>query len=129
MKKTILFLLSAACFACNPKQQEYRKAEDALDAGREYIQSCLTGDFGKAAFYTTGDEANTRLLKQTEDIYRSKDKEGRQQFRTASININEVKELNDSSTLIQYSNSFDKEIHKLVVVKRNNDWKVDLTKN
>lgn len=121
--------MATACFSCNTKREEYRKAEDALDAGREYIQSCLAGDFNKAAFYTVADEPNTRLVKETETAYRTKDKEGRQQFRNASINISEVKELNDSCTTIQYSNSFDKEMHKLVVVKRNNDWKVDLTKN
>lgn len=116
------------CLACNPKEQEYRKAEDALDAGREYIQSCLTGDFSKAAYYTVGDEINLRLVKQTEDVYRQKDKEGRQQFRNASINIHEITVLTDSTTFIQYSNSFDKEPHRLTVVKRDNNWQVDLSK-
>lgn len=127
--KWLVAISFAVCLACNPKEQEYRKAEDALDAGREYIQSCLAGDFSKAAFYTVGDEINTRLVKQAEDAYRQKDKEGRQQFRNASINIHEIKTLTDSTTYIQYNNSFDKELHRLIVVKRNNDWQVDLSKN
>lgn len=119
----LLFILFAACTA---QQQEYRKAEDALDAGREYINATLQGDFSKAAFYTLADEKNKQLLLLTEKNYREKDKEGRQQFRTASINIAEIKELTDSTTAIHYSNSFDKEAHILQVVKRNQTWLVDL---
>lgn len=118
----ILILLAA----CTGKQAEYRKAEDALDAGREYINATLQGDFSRAAFYTVTDEKNKQLLLLTEKNYREKDKEGRQQFRTASINIAEVKELTDSTTAIHYSNSFDKEAHILQVVKRNQTWLVDL---
>ncbi len=120
-----LLLLTAAC---SSSLKEYRKAEDALDAGREYIHACLEGDFSKAVFYTTGDTAAKASLKTTEELYRQKDKEGRQQYRNASININEIKELNDSTATIQYSNSVDKETHILRVVKKSGDWKVDLSK-
>ncbi len=123
--KPLICLTLICLFACNTKEQSYLPAEDALDAGREFIQSCLEGDFSKAAFYTVADEENTKILTQLEKSYREKDKEGRQQFRTASINISEVKELTDSTTLIQYSNSFDKETHSLQVVKRNNTWLVN----
>jgi len=118
----ILILLAA----CTNKQPEYRKAEDALDAGREYINATLQGDFSRAAFYTVTNEKNKQLLLLTEKTYREKDKEGRQQYRTASINIAEVKELTDSTTAIHYSNSFDKEPHILQVIKRNQTWLVDL---
>lgn len=126
--KTAFFFSILLFIACNPRQQEYRRAEDALDAGREYIQACLKGDFSRAAFYTTGDASNTTILQSTEEQYRRLDKEGRQQLRNASINISEVQELNDSTTAVQYSNSSDKEPHRLMVVKRKNDWQVDLSK-
>ncbi|MES2005735.1 MAG: hypothetical protein V4450_14550 [Bacteroidota bacterium] len=124
--KKIVWILFFGLFACKAQQAEYRKAEDALDAGREYINACLQGDFSKAAFYAVDDDTNNRILKEIEKIYREKDKEGRQQLRTASININEVKTLSDSSSSIQYSNSFDKEPHIIQVVKRNDTWLVDL---
>jgi len=128
MKRSVWFIV-LLLVACGGKQQDYRKAEDALDAGREYISACLLGDFSKAAFYAVPDDKNSALIKETEKAYREKDKEGRQQFRTASINISEVKELSDSSAEIHYSNSFDKLPHTLFVVKRNGDWLVDLGKN
>ncbi|MEO7530213.1 MAG: hypothetical protein ABIS69_02340 [Sediminibacterium sp.] len=115
-------------FACGGKQQDYRKADDALNAGREYLNATMQGDFSKAAFYALPDATNERALKELEKIYREKDKEGRQQFRTASLNISEVKDLSDSSTEIHYNNSFDKQPHTLWVIKRNGDWLVDLGK-
>lgn len=124
--KSFSWIILILFASCTGKQPEYRKAEDALDAGREYINATLQGDFSRAAFYTVTDEKNKQLLLLTEKTYREKDKEGRQQFRTASINIAEVKELTDSTTAIHYSNSFDKEAHILQVVKRNQTWLVDL---
>jgi len=114
--------------ACGGKQQDYRKAEDALDAGREYINASLQGDFSKAAFYVVPDEKNKQALKDIEKQYREKDKEGRQQLRTASIDISEVKDITDSITTIHYNNSFDKVPHVLFVVKQNNTWLADISK-
>ena len=113
--------------ACGGKQQDYRKAENALDAGREFIGACLQGDFGKAAFFMLPGEKNIQQLKEIEKLYRQKDKEGRQQFRSASINIDEVTDVNDSTTIIRYSNSFDKLPHTLQVIKQLDNWLVDIT--
>lgn len=115
--------------ACGGKQTDYRKAEDAMDAGREYINACLQGDFSKAAWYALPGEKTAQVLKELEKTYREKDKEGRQQLRTASINVSEIRDLTDSTTHIQYNNSFDKLPHTLFVVKRNGDWLVDLGRN
>lgn len=123
--KTFLLFITILLTACAGRQQDYRKAENALDAGREYIQSCLQGDFSKAAFYMLPDKKNALLLKEAEKAYREKDKEGRQQFRLASININEVTEINQTTTLIKYSNSFDKLPQTIGVVKQNGSWLVD----
>jgi hypothetical protein len=127
--KRLLYFAAVLLIACGGKQQNYRKAEDALDAGREYIDACLQGDFSKAAFYSVPDKKNSDIIDAVEKAYREKDKEGRQQLRTASINISEVKDLTDTSTIIHYNNSFDKQPHALQVVKRDNTWLVDLTKN
>jgi hypothetical protein len=128
MRNSLLFSI-VLLLSCNSKHSDYRPAEDALDAGREYINACLQGDFSKAAFYAVPDEKNIALIKELERTYRENDKEGRQQLRTASINISEVKDLSDTGTLIHYNNSFDKQPHTLQVVKRNNTWLVDLNKN
>ena len=124
------YLLFIACLlaACNSGKNDYRKAEDALDAGREFINSRLQGDFLKAGFYMLPDEKNTAILKEMEKAYREKDKEGRQQWRTASINIKEVKEQSSTETYIYFQNSFDKLAATIRVIKENDNWLVDLTK-
>ena len=125
--KVIFICFTILFFACTNKQTEYQNAENALDAGREYIQSCLQGDFSKAKFYLFPNEKNIRMLKEIEEVYRQKDKEGRQQLRLASININEVKENGQTTSSIMYSNSFDKIPHTIYVLKQNNRWLVDIS--
>lgn len=125
-----IFLFTALLLAaCGGKQKDYHKAEDALDAGREFIGACLVGDFSKASFFMLPSENNNKILKETEKTYREKDKEGRQQYRLASINISEVTDLNAVTTVIKYSNSYDKIPHTLQVVKKNESWLVDLSTN
>lgn len=125
--KKILFAIAVLLVACNGKEDNYRKAEDALDAGREFINSRLQGDFLKAAFYLLPDEKNKAILNQMESAYREKDKEGRQQWRTASINIKEVKEQSNTETFIYFQNSFDKLADTIRVIKQKDNWLVDLT--
>ena len=79
--KRFVWIASLLLFSCAGEKKEYHKAENALDAGREYIQACLEGDFSRAKFYTIADAANETQLALTEKAYREKDKEGRQQLR------------------------------------------------
>jgi hypothetical protein len=126
MKKTILFL-SILFTACSGGHQDYKTAENAFDAGREFINACQQGDFVKAAFYMSVGEKNTEKLKETEKQYREKDRDGRQQLRSASLNIHEVKDLNDTTTMIYYSYSFDNKPQVLEVVKQNGNWLVNFS--
>ncbi len=124
MKKT-LFIVTILLISCGTGKSSYVQAENALDAGREFINACAVGDFSKAAFFMAPGEKNRLKLKETEKVFREKDKEGRQQLRNSSILIGEVKELSDSATLIYYSNSFDKQQRVLEVLKQNGSWLVN----
>lgn len=127
MKKSLLIaaILLAAC----GKQQGYHKADNALDAGREYIGACLQGDFAKASFYMQPGKENETQLKDAENDYRQKDKEGRQQYRAASIHISDVTEASADTTIIHYSNSFDNKPETIRVIRqKDQSWLVD-TKN
>ncbi|MFP5042594.1 hypothetical protein [Parasediminibacterium sp. JCM 36343] len=118
----IAFLIISACG--NPTS-DYKDATNALDAGRGFIDACLKGDFIKAGFYMVQDEQNKKYLAQIETQYREKGREGRQQYREASINIAEVDEVTESMTIINYSNSYDKIGHKVKVMLQNGRWLVD----
>jgi len=124
MRKIFLFIIPIL-FACNTEKPHYVKAENAFDAGREFIDGTLKGDFKKSAFYMLPDASNQQFLTVLENEYRQKDKEGRQQLRTASINIMQVEDLDSVSSIIHYQNSFEKKETAVKVIKQNNNWLVD----
>ena len=123
--KNFFILIFIFFIACNGSQDNYTKAENAFDAGREFIDGTLKGDFKKSAFYMLTDTVNQQFLNVQEKEFRLKDKEGRQQLRTASINIQQIEEVDSITIIIHYNNSFDKIEHTLKVVKLNNNWSVD----
>jgi type IV secretory pathway component VirB8 len=53
-------------------------------------------------------------------------REDKKGYKEASINIHNVNTLNDSVTVVQYSNSFKKQNDSLKVMRNNNTWLVDL---
>jgi hypothetical protein len=106
---------------------ELLPAENAFDAGREFIDGTLKGDFEKSAFYMLVSDQNKQFLSVVEKEYRQKDKEGRQELRTASINLEKVEDLDKGQSIIYFSNSFDKKSQKIKVIKTNQGWLVDYT--
>jgi hypothetical protein len=126
--RTIIFSLvlfaGFCCIACN-NEKVYPKAEDALDAGREFIDGCLKGDFAKAAYYMIPDERNKNLLDTQQINYEKEPKSVKEEYNAASIIINEDAVLNDSTHIINYQNSYDKTGRKVKVILRNNSWQVD----
>lgn len=124
---TILIgILASLISSCSTPTKEFTPAENGLDAGREFIDACLKGDFTKASFYMVADEKNGQLLNQLESAYREKDKEGRQELRLASINIKEVAEPNDSTVILFHSTSLDTSSKQTFIIKKNNFWQVNL---
>ncbi|WP_026763776.1 DUF4878 domain-containing protein [Sediminibacterium salmoneum] len=113
--------------SCSTASAPLVPAENGLDAGREFIDACLKGDFERAAFYMVESNENKALLNQIETTYREKDKEGRQELRTASINIREVSEPNDSTVILFHSNSLDTTGKKTIIIKQDNRWLVNLS--
>ncbi len=128
-RKIVLWFFVFIAGSCNSSNNEMLLAENGLDAGREFIDGCLKGDFIKANFYMLQDEVNVQFLKTTEASFRERDKEGRQQLRLASINIKSVIEPTDSTVELSHSNSYDTSQQKLLIIHRNNKWLVDYKKS
>jgi hypothetical protein len=101
-------------------------ADNALDGGRYFLENCNQGDFQKANIYLLDNPENQRYLKTISNTYFTLDKEGRQQLRQASIQINEVRAIDSSETIISYQSSMDSIPHQLKVISTPNGWKVDL---
>ena len=102
-------------------------AENDVDAARNFIRAALDGQYDIAKSMIVADSVNQQYLAAFASNYRermnSEDKRG---YRESSINIHNIRQINDSATVVQYSNSFKKTHDSLKVIKTNNNWLVDL---
>lgn len=72
------------------------------------------------------DSLNLQFLETFERNYKDRmSPDDKRSYRESSINIHSVKELNDSVSIVNYSNSFKKQNDSLKVVKQNDQWLVD----
>ena len=116
-------LLAAAC----GQPEGFKKPEDALDAGREFVRSVLNGDYKKAELYIMPDEEDIRLFLRFRDYMKQRPQDEISGLKESSITINKVEEISDSVTIINYSNSFEKKPTEIKVVKKDDQWWVDFS--
>ena len=125
-KKSLLICLWGIGILGCQQQPAFELADNPLDGGRYFIESCLHGEFKKARFYLLDDSTNQAGFENISKQYYILDKEGRQQLRQASIQINNINTLDSNTSVIYYQNSFDKEAKKIKVLRTEKGWKVDL---
>ena len=126
LKISFLFLLISGCN--NPdKQSAATTPEDDLDAARNFIRSTLDGNYKTARTLLLPDSVNTEWLDIYERSYKEKmSANDKKAYKNASINIHELQKVNDSLSIVYYSNSyFKKDTHQLKMIKTNNRWLVD----
>lgn len=119
---TVLLMVAAAC---NTTDKNSTKSENNIDAARNFIQSALNGDFDKARLYMVDDSLNREDLNAIVRLNERLTPEEKDQYKTASIRIHETRNINDSASVIYYSNSYRNKKDSLKVVKIDNEWKVD----
>jgi uncharacterized protein involved in tolerance to divalent cations len=111
--------------ACSTRENAYQPAENALDAAREFIQSCLQGNFKRASLYVWEDSVNEKYLQKLQIKYRGLSTQKKEEYKQASIIITQEETVNDSIHIIYYKNSYDKIARKVKAMKRNGAWKID----
>jgi len=124
-KPFIFIVMLALAMGCSDKANN-EMADNALDGGRYFLENCNQGDFNKANNYLLDNPDNQSYFKGISLQYFTLDKEGRQQLRQASIQINEVRAIDSNQSIISYQSSLDKIPHQLKVVNSPRGWKVDL---
>jgi hypothetical protein len=128
MKKLIAGFCLLATLSCNSTSEGgYKKAEDAQDAGRQFIRASLDGDYNKAAFYLLKDSTNTLLLEKQRDNYNGWSTEIKSKYKAASIRPVAITPENDSTVLYKYYNtSNESDTTVLRIIRSKGDWLVDL---
>jgi hypothetical protein len=115
-------------YACNNADQESAKApEDDLDAVRSFIRAALDGDHETGRKLLVSDSVNLRYYNYFEEIYNTIPPDEKQRFKSATINIHDFRHVNDSLTVVIYSNSYKKEHDTLTVLRVQGQWLVDMT--
>ena len=125
-----LLAIAALLFAlhsCSNNTAVYTKAENATDAGREFVRAVLDGDFAKASFYLYKDSTNQLLFKQQQNNYNAMEKEAKASYKESSIRPIGPREETDSTSIFRYYHSANpKDTTALRIVKHNSEWLVDL---
>ncbi len=116
------FIFIVACHA----GKSFNKAEDAQDAGRQFIRASLDGDYEKARFYLLNDSVNLLLISKWQEGFDHMDGDTRQQYRDANILPINIRAINDSLTTYTFSNTFRKDTTTVHIVRVNGEWLVDL---
>jgi hypothetical protein len=118
----LFFLLPA----CNSDKKPTGQSENDIDAARNFIRAALDGKFDEARTYLLTDSVNINWMDVAERSYQKTDDDTKRGYRSSSINIHQVNPVNDSTTVVIYSNSFKNDHDTLKIIKEKGQWLVDL---
>jgi FtsZ-interacting cell division protein YlmF len=111
--------------ACNNGDKEAPKSESDLDAARNFIRSALDGKFNEAKTFLLNDSTNEQYFDAYQRNYQRIDNDAKRSYRESMINIHNVKQVNDSTTVVIYSNSYKNDHDTLRILKKKDQWLVD----
>lgn len=120
----MLFLFSFGCRDAGKKTEV--QSENDIDAARNFIRAALDGDYEKGKKMMVGDSTNFQYFEEFEKLHTKMDAAEKKKYQGSSINVHAVTPVNDSVTLIIYSNSYKNDHDTLKLVKTHGQWLVDL---
>jgi len=126
MKNFLLFVtLISLLTSCNNEKKQ--RPTTALDTGRTFIKASLDGDFETASSLLLKDTQNNQLFTAYKEYYKRMPDDKKKNYKKADYIINKFTDVNDSTTIINYSNDYMNKPMEIKVVKVNNEWSVDFT--
>lgn len=127
MKNNLFFLFLLFFASCKSvDEKSAAKSSNSIDAARNFIRAALDGKYREAKEYLLKDSVNLNWMDVAERNYMKADRDTKDGYLSSSINMHTVTPVNDSTTIIIYSNSFKNDHDTLKVVKINGQWLVDL---
>lgn len=123
MKYLLTFFILITYIACSDKP--YKKSKEPVDAAREFIRASLDGDFNKAKLYLAKDDNNQNFYRQYMGKYDKLPAIEKEGFKKATIIINKVENLNDSTLIVNYANTFKNKNFELKVFTEKGECWVD----
>ena len=123
--KLSLQILTLCIIICSCKNNDEKRPTTATETGTEFIRATLDGNFKSAEKLLLNDAQNTAMFDSYKTYYERLPQEKKQAYKKASYIINTLTDDNDSTTIINYSNSYMKQPMNIKVVRRNETWSVD----
>ncbi|HLF45808.1 MAG TPA: hypothetical protein VI548_05255 [Chitinophagaceae bacterium] len=129
MKKLIqlssfLFLFFYACN--NADKSKELSSENDIDAARNFIRAALDGDYENGKKMMVSDSTNFQYFEEYEKLHTKMDAAEKKKYQGSSINVHAITPVNDSVTIIIYSNSYKNDHDTLKLIKTHGQWLVDL---
>ena len=123
--KLIIAVITFTLFSsCNDSR---KNPTTDIDVARSFIKDLLENDFKSAKEFLLDEEANNQYFELSKKEFEGKSKEVLKKYKESDIIVNELTPVNDSVSIVNYSNSFNKEKKYLLkVVRQNGKWWVDL---
>lgn len=119
----VLFVAMGFLYACNSGKES--RPATALDAGRSFIRASLDGDYETAENLLLKDTMNMQLFESYKKLFARLPQEKKKAYRDASYQINKYLDVDDSTTIINYSNSYMNKPMEIKVVRKNEEWSID----
>ena len=131
MKKLIQlssFLLLFLYSCKNTENETVPASENDMDAARNFIRAALDGDYKKAKTFVVDDSTNKQSIDVYEWNYNNHlSPEDKKAYKSASIRfLKETRQLNDSVTIVHYSNSYMDKADSVKVIRAGGKWLIDL---
>jgi hypothetical protein len=123
-KLIVAVALTATLFSCNSSATKTPVTD--TDVATTFIRAVLDNDFITAEKYLLNDEANQQYFKSFQQQYKLNPKTELEKYKAADIIVNTLTPLGDSVTIINYSNSYKKEVKKNIkLVRSSGKWLID----
>ncbi len=126
MTKKILLIaiFISGILSCNNKKTV---PNTDIDVARSFIRDILDNNFTDAKTLMISDETNNEYFDVTQKKFNLFGQDELDNYKNADIIVNEISNINDSVTVVNYSNSYKQHnADKVKVVRVNGKWLVDL---
>lgn len=126
MKTAPLLLCLILLASCANEEKAPATSDNHVDAVRNFVRAALDGKFNEARMYMISDSVNNNYMDVAERSYGNMTQENKDGYRASSIQFpSPMVTLNDSISIVIYSNSFKNNPDTLKVIKTGGKWLVD----
>ncbi len=126
MLNIILFCFIMPLFfvSCTQSENAIKRA-DPIEAGREFIDASLKGNYEYAKKYLLADSINMEYFNELVNFNNKLSPHDKDAYKSANIIIDSIQNISDTLTIINYSNTFKNTPEKIKLVRVNKEWMVD----